>query len=58
MFQIVDNFSTLTHSSFFKLSSRFVPEIRDLDLQEWEGNPLKVRLLDDASIGNASETSP
>ena len=32
IFHIVDNFSTLTHSSFFKCNSRFPPDIRDVAL--------------------------
>ena len=34
IFQIVDNFSTLIHSSFFKCNSRFPPEIRDVALSK------------------------
>ena len=34
IFQIVDNFSTLTHSSFLKCNSRFPPKIRDVALSK------------------------
>jgi hypothetical protein len=52
MFHIVDNFSTLTHSSFFKLSWKFV---KNLVLQEkhWQES-LKVKLLEDSSIGDSA----
>jgi hypothetical protein len=42
----VDNFSTLTHSSFSKFKASFVPEIKDPPLQEIAG-VRKIKLQED-----------